>query len=93
MKRLHLAVVLFLFCCCPNVQSLSGDYFWVITDIHYDPTYLTWRISCSPVVMATDVMEKEYGHPNCDSPWTLVKSAVEGMKEIGPHPAFILFGG
>jgi len=67
------------------------DYFWHVTDLHYDPTYLTSQDSCNDVIAADKL--GQYGDFECDAPWRLCRSAVESMRLIGPQPRFIIWTG
>ncbi|KAI0216605.1 Acid sphingomyelinase-like phosphodiesterase 3a [Lamellibrachia satsuma] len=69
----------------------SPDYFWHFTDVHYDPTYRTTQESC--IVNFNDSTPPPFGSYECDSPWRLVASSVDAMKQIGPTPAFIVWSG
>jgi len=77
---------------------LSG-LFWQLTDIHYDSEYND--PSLHPFLChSTDGLRNsstgkagEYGDYNCDSPWSLVISAIKAMKIIQPQPEFILWTG
>lgn len=89
-----------------NVSSKIG-YFWHITDIHYDANYeatADYAQSCkrSAVDQELLVMERpslpssggRLGDYGCDSPWTLVQSAVKAMKEKhGDNIEFVLWSG
>ncbi|XP_071518802.1 acid sphingomyelinase-like phosphodiesterase 3b isoform X1 [Panulirus ornatus] len=80
-----------------NVQY-SDAYegtFWQITDIHWD---LQYSENGDPSKMChknsiSDSHNGVYGNYRCDSPWPLVKSAIETMAEINNAPDFILWTG
>ena len=63
-------------------------YIWHITDLHYDPTYWTSQESCNSAVPKDEL--GQFGHVECDSPWTLVESAVNAMARA-EHPPDIIF--
>jgi len=35
----------------------------------------------------------KFGDYNCDAPWSLVASAISAMRNVEPHPDFILWTG
>ena len=72
-----------------------AGYFWQVSDFHYDANY---SIHGNPSKMCHDNSGSSsangiYGNYNCDAPWLLVMSAVEGMKKLHPNPDFILWTG
>lgn len=71
---------------CQDIGS-----FWHITDVHYDPTVYTTQESCRPKLVPVNV--GVYGDYKCDSPWSLINSSVQAMKQIEPNPDFILWTG
>ncbi|CAG5119836.1 unnamed protein product [Candidula unifasciata] len=87
--------------CCnilPRVSCLllwisfaAGDvgYFWHVTDLHYDHTYWTSRLSCLEPVPKPG----KYGDYWCDSPWALVQDSIASMANITADVDFILWTG
>ncbi|KAJ8270738.1 hypothetical protein GJAV_G00118680 [Gymnothorax javanicus] len=78
-------------------QSIqSSGQFWHISDLHLDPTY---HVTEDP----TKVCFSSQGHPAlnpgmfgdflCDSPYELIQSAFQFMKEKNSHPDFIIWTG
>jgi len=75
--------------------------FWQLTDIHYDSMYND--TSLRPFLCRSyeglrnsstgGTQAGKYGDYNCDSPWSLVISAINAMRNIEPHPDFILWTG
>jgi len=86
--------------CILECIVLSGS-FWQLTDIHYDSMYND--SSLRPFLCrSTDGLRNsstgkttagKYGDYNCDSPWSLVISAINAMKNYEPQPDFILWTG
>jgi sphingomyelin phosphodiesterase acid-like 3 len=80
---------------------LFSGVFWQITDIHYDsnyshqllPGYLCHSYDGYRGPTNPDIPQPVFGDYNCDSPWTLVVSAVNAMKELQSDPDFILWTG
>lgn len=69
--------------------------FWQITDIHWDQKY---NEDGDPANMCHKAYQSEghnsmWGNYNCDSPWPLVKSAIQAMVEIEAQPDFVLWTG
>ena len=79
---------------------LSGS-FWQLTDIHYD--YMYNDPSLYPFLCRSQeglrnsstgrAAAGKYGDYNCDSPWSLVVSAINAMTYYDPQPDFILWTG
>ncbi|XP_076395443.1 cyclic GMP-AMP phosphodiesterase SMPDL3A [Megachile rotundata] len=86
------------------VQGKIG-YFWHITDIHYDPKYSTQGNAVSMCWNTRNSMEGgwmaperklvgEFGDYGCDSPWSLIESAVRAMRtHHGEGIEFVLWTG
>ena len=66
-------------------------FIWLITDLHYDPTYLTTQESCNKDIPSDEL--GQFGDVECDAPWSLVERAVEGMSELGHDPNIIFWLG
>lgn len=69
--------------------------FWQITDIHWDQRYSE---DGDPAKMCHEANEPDahnsmWGNYLCDSPWPLVKSSIQAMVELEPHPDFVLWTG
>ena len=60
----------------------------MITDLHYDPTYLTTQESCNQPIDPSDL--GAFGNVECDPPWELVESAVQAMADF-PHDPEMIF--
>ncbi|KAF7647303.1 hypothetical protein LDENG_00174420 [Lucifuga dentata] len=90
-KSLLLLSCLFL----KDLLALSGN-FWHITDLHWDPTY---KLTDDPELVCASSGKRpaanagKYGDYVCDSPWDLINSSVYAMKDILPHPDFIVWTG
>ncbi|ELT99701.1 hypothetical protein CAPTEDRAFT_165421 [Capitella teleta] len=68
-----------------------SDYFWFISDIHFDPTYGSASESCRE---DADLMKLgEFGSVDCDAPWRLAESAIHGMHLNGGGAQFIVWAG
>ena len=69
--------------------------FWQITDIHWDQKYSEDGDSAKMCHKAyqSDGHNSKWGNYNCDSPWPLVKSAIQAMVEIEAQPDFVLWTG
>ncbi|XP_017136939.1 acid sphingomyelinase-like phosphodiesterase 3b [Drosophila miranda] len=93
----------------PVGQARIG-YFWHISDLHLDTIYSTqgdiyrscWQLerpvssssSGSNAANAASEAPGLFGHYNCDSPWSLVESAVKTMKaKQGDNVEFVLWTG
>ncbi|KAF0771668.1 acid sphingomyelinase-like phosphodiesterase 3b [Aphis craccivora] len=90
-----------------NLSFLVSGYFWHITDIHYDANYAAtsdYAQSCKRSAVDPELLVMErpslpsgggrLGDYGCDSPWTLVQSAVKAMKEKhGDNIEFVLWSG
>nr|XP_053634735.1 acid sphingomyelinase-like phosphodiesterase 3b isoform X2 [Cherax quadricarinatus] len=75
--------------------SVFRGTFWQITDIHWDQQYSVYGDAnkmCHKSYTSTK-HNGVYGNYLCDSPWLLVKSAIDAMKEINNKPDFILWTG
>lgn len=61
-------------------------YFWHVTDMHWDPTYKTDAPagSCGESVDANHEWG-QFGDYLCDSPWSLINSAIRAMGQIKPQ--------
>ncbi|KAH8303028.1 hypothetical protein KR044_013397, partial [Drosophila immigrans] len=79
-------------------------YFWHISDLHLDTLYSTqgdiyrscWQLSRPGASTASQSTESPgpFGNYNCDSPWSLVESAVKTMKaKQGDNVEFVLWTG
>ena len=77
-----------------NSWLIFSGYFWQITDIHYDSLY-NLNGDIYSMCHHTDVNDPPgpFGDNLCDSPWSLVMSAVGAMKKFNPNPDFILWTG
>ncbi|KAK3868599.1 hypothetical protein Pcinc_026034 [Petrolisthes cinctipes] len=71
--------------------------FWQITDIHWDHQYSTdgdrakmCHKNYNPTIASHIGV---YGDYLCDSPWPLVRSAIQAMVEIKSNPDFVLWTG
>lgn len=74
----------------------SGDigFFWHITDMHWDPTYNVSGpsgVSCSPAEVEST--GGSYGNYLCDSPWLLINSSVQAMRQIKEDVDFLIWTG
>uniref|UniRef100_H2Z1U7 Uncharacterized protein n=1 Tax=Ciona savignyi TaxID=51511 RepID=H2Z1U7_CIOSA len=71
--------------------------FWHVTDLHldfyYDETNNDPAQVCPSSFGAETPDAGLFGDYRCDSPWSLVRSAVEEMKRIEPNPNFIIWTG
>ncbi|KAL4148008.1 hypothetical protein QTP88_002316 [Uroleucon formosanum] len=90
-----------------NFFYVFSRYFWHITDIHYDANYVAtanYAQSCKRSAIDRELLVVErpslpygggrLGDYGCDSPWTLVQSAVKAMKEKhGDNIEFVLWSG
>ena len=73
-----------------NYYCINAGYFWHLTDLHYDPWYNgTFGISCNEM----EIDGGTYGDYECDSPWQLVTSSINAMKDVGAEPEFIIWTG
>ncbi|ALC44232.1 CG32052, partial [Drosophila busckii] len=75
-------------------------YFWHISDLHLDSFYSSqgdiyrscWQLGHAN--NGANELPGHYGHYNCDSPWSLVESAVKNMKaKQGDNVEFVLWTG
>lgn len=76
----------------PNYKGI----FWQITDIHWDMQYsITGDATkmCHNNYSSPNVNNGKYGNYLCDSPWALVKNALQTMVEIESAPDFVLWTG
>lgn len=75
---------------------ISGS-FWHITDLHWDPTYRLANENSGSVCNSSGnrptPQAGTFGHYLCDSPWDLISSSVNAMKDILPDPDFIIWTG
>ncbi|XP_045616115.1 acid sphingomyelinase-like phosphodiesterase 3b [Procambarus clarkii] len=69
--------------------------FWQITDIHWDQQYSEFGDASKMCHENYSSIEHNgiYGNYLCDSPWPLVKNAINTMAEINNKPDFILWTG
>ena len=74
-----------------RVQVLFLGWFLHVTDFHWDYTYGTQDWSCNDEVTNHGL----FGDYWCDSPWNLITSAVEAMKNAteGRDADFVLWTG
>ncbi|XP_063397328.1 acid sphingomyelinase-like phosphodiesterase 3b [Mytilus trossulus] len=86
MVTVYLVVILILY---TNFVYADDGWFWHVTDFHYDPTYLDVALSCNRNASARG----EFGSSWCDSPWKLVTSSIEAMRDKEPNVDFILWTG
>ncbi|CAL4095874.1 unnamed protein product, partial [Meganyctiphanes norvegica] len=85
----------------PPAQSLNQyesfpGKFWQITDIHWDLQYSRTgdkEQMCHEEYKSTNLDNGYYGNYFCDSPWPLVKSALQAMAQIDEQPDFVLWTG
>ncbi|XP_032291155.1 acid sphingomyelinase-like phosphodiesterase 3b isoform X2 [Drosophila virilis] len=93
----------------PDEANARIGYFWHISDLHLDTHYSTqgdiyrscWQLAhTSGSVASNGRQETEtespgpFGNHNCDSPWSLVESAVKTMKaKQGDNVEFVLWTG
>jgi sphingomyelin phosphodiesterase acid-like 3 len=86
---MYSVLLLVLGCSLVSADSHKG-YFWILNDLHYDPTYPDEaKSSCNEVVNPAG----EFGDFMCDPPWSLMKSAVTAIKNHGESPDFIVWLG
>ena len=72
------------------VFVISGTIL-ILTDLHYDPTYLTSQESCNKP--QDDASKNPFGDVECDAPWPLIESAISALKEIKADPELIFWIG
>ncbi|XP_030081449.1 acid sphingomyelinase-like phosphodiesterase 3b [Drosophila hydei] len=93
----------------PDEANARIGYFWHISDLHLDTFYSTqgdiykscWQLSHTAASSSSSVRQQTateapgpFGHYNCDSPWSLVESAVKTMKaKQGDNVEFVLWTG
>lgn len=88
----------------PDVANARIGYFWHISDLHLDTFYSTqgdiyrscWELNRPGTSNAPQEVETPgpFGNYNCDSPWSLVESAVKTMKaKQGDNVEFVLWTG
>ncbi|XP_043478647.1 acid sphingomyelinase-like phosphodiesterase 3b [Leptopilina heterotoma] len=87
-----------------TVQGETG-YFWHISDIHYDPKYSLQGNTENSCLKMRNNMDREhtrlyrkiagtFGSYGCDSPWALIESAAQAMREKhGKGIEFVLWTG
>ncbi|RZF41613.1 hypothetical protein LSTR_LSTR000327 [Laodelphax striatellus] len=71
-------------------------YFWHITDLHWDIHYGTESHNCwhGGGGGGRDGGQQQFGDHNCDSPWSLIQSAVRMMRDKhGDNIEFVLWTG
>ncbi|KAI2655756.1 Acid sphingomyelinase-like phosphodiesterase 3b [Labeo rohita] len=71
-------------------------YFWHISDLHWDPSYDLGSTSASKCASSGDRPTPNagiFGDYSCDSPWTLINSTLNAMRDIMPNPDFIIWTG
>lgn len=85
MKLMFLAAVL-------TLQYCSGEegYFWHITDLHWDFSYVTYGLSCWDKNTSVRGLCGSYF---CDSPWVLIEEVIKEAQKIKPDVDFILWSG
>ena len=102
----RLSAVFFIIFVVGTVNAYSGadnnncGYIVNVTDIHFDPFYDS---SIVPELIESDIKkwdsifkksnEKSYGSFSADSNYELFVSALESIKEVAPHPDFIIYTG
>lgn len=80
-----------------TAQEENIGHFFHVTDFHLDSNYSQFGDVthwCHPFAngsSGTDI--GKFGNYTCDAPLTLIKSAVEEMKEVLPNPDFIIWTG
>ncbi|CRL00115.1 CLUMA_CG013396, isoform A [Clunio marinus] len=88
----------YLFIMLENADAKIG-YFWHITDLHFDSAYSTkgdivrscWHTEHH---QSTSRAPGYYGDYLCDSPWTLLETASQAMREKqGDNVEFVLWTG
>lgn len=84
----------FLFNC--GIRAAVPGKFWHITDLHWDPEY---KVTSNPNSVCPSAGSQpvknagRWGHYLCDSPWDLINSSINAMRDILPNPDFILWTG
>ncbi|XP_062848242.1 acid sphingomyelinase-like phosphodiesterase 3b [Trichomycterus rosablanca] len=75
-------------------KELTGS-FWHITDLHWDPTYSLGNSGsvCDSSGSRPTPHAGKFGDYACDSPWDLINSTVNAMKDILSDPDFIVWTG
>ena len=68
-------------------------YFWHVTDMHWDHTYSRDTAAGSCNIDDPDGYYGPYGNYLCDSPWQLIESSVNAMKEIREDVDFLIWTG
>ncbi|EDV96025.1 GH15435 [Drosophila grimshawi] len=89
-----------------HVRLDDSRYFWHVSDLHLDTFYSTqgdiykscWQLAARNPASSAAVQDLEspgpFGNYNCDSPWSLVESAVKTMKaKQGDNVEFVLWTG
>ncbi|XP_068239183.1 acid sphingomyelinase-like phosphodiesterase 3b [Palaemon carinicauda] len=70
--------------------------FWQITDIHWDQQYSIngdEKKMCHKEYSSSGRSNGKFGNYLCDSPWPLVKNAIQTMQKIESTPDFVLWTG
>lgn len=70
----------------------NGSFIW-FSDLHYDPLYGQVGASDSTGQGCSEDTASSEGQIGCDSPLSLIKSAVLAAKDVWPEPDFVLVTG
>lgn len=79
----------------PNNISISGR-FWHISDLHLDPSYHVTDDHTKVCFSSKGVPASNpglFGDFMCDSPYQLILSAFQHMKQVAPQPEFMIWTG
>ncbi|XP_015215223.2 cyclic GMP-AMP phosphodiesterase SMPDL3A [Lepisosteus oculatus] len=76
------------------VELMGG--FWHVSDLHLDPTYHLTDDHTKVCLSSKGFPAKnpgEFGDVMCDSPYQLIQSAFQFMKQVDQHPDFMIWTG
>lgn len=74
--------------------SACAGYFWHVTDMHWDPTYVSSDVrpmSCGSANPSG--VYSPYGDYRCDAPWSLINSSVYATRQLRQDVDFLIWTG
>jgi hypothetical protein len=77
-----------------HITDVYVGYFWHVTDMHWDPTYVSTDVmpmSCGSANPSG--VYSPYGDYRCDAPWNLINNSVYATRQLREDVDFLIWTG
>jgi sphingomyelin phosphodiesterase acid-like 3 len=95
-----LATLMFLALSVPSARATSKNKFLLASDIHFDPMAdpaLVAELAAADPTQWEAILQQStpanFSYYGQDTNWWLLQSALDQMRKMMPHPAFVMFTG